>query len=298
MTKKELKKISRAEMALMLMRQTRKAETLEAENQRLKARLSERERHLTQMGTLAEAILKISGSLSPQERVQAERFIQSTKRSAANGGEEESGGDADSEEDADGLPEMPTADQLEWLVDRDRYRQRYLWSLKTTVYALVTVAAVAILVAVLVMPVLRIYGSSMNPTLTEGNFVLSIKGAEMETGDVVAFYFNNKILVKRVIGQAGQWVDIAEDGTVYVDNVAIEEPYLTERAFGECDIDLPYQVPESRVFVMGDNRSVSVDSRSSSVGCVAEEQLVGKIVFRIWPFQELGPVESAAPGTA
>ena len=141
------------------------------------------------------------------------------------------------------------------------------------------------------MPVLQIYGTSMSPTLTEGNIVLSVKGSGFETGDVVAFYYNNKILVKRVIAQPGQWVDISKDGTVYVNDMPIEEPYLTDKAFGECDIELPYQVPESRIFVMGDHRSVSIDSRSSTIGCIAEEQIVGKIEFQIWPLSGFGFVK-------
>ncbi len=185
---------------------------------------------------------------------------------------------------------MPTSSELEELAKAQKYRNRYAWTVKSTVYALITVAAAAVLVAVLLMPVLRIYGTSMNPTLTEGNFVLSLKSSSMSTGDVLAFYYNNKILVKRVIAQPGQWVDIAEDGTVYVDNMLIDEPYLQEKAFGECDIELPYQVPESRIFVMGDNREASVDSRSSTIGCVAEEQIVGKIVFCIWPLNTIGPI--------
>ena len=156
---------------------------------------------------------------------------------------------------------------------------------------MITVAAIAVLVAVLWLPVLQIYGESMQPTLFEEEFVVSIKGSDMETGDLVAFYYNNKILIKRVIAQAGQWVDIDEDGTVYVDNVKINEPYLNDKALGECDIKLPYQVPENRVFVMGDNRSVSVDSRSTTIGCVAVEQLVGKIVFRIWPLDKFGTLK-------
>ncbi|MBQ5959064.1 MAG: signal peptidase I [Firmicutes bacterium] len=163
--------------------------------------------------------------------------------------------------------------------------------MKNTVYALITVAAIAVLVAVLLLPVLRIYGTSMSPTLDEGNYVLSVKGSNFETGDVIAFYYNNKILIKRVIAQPGEWVDIAEDGTVYVNNVKIDEPYVTDLAFGECDIELPYQVPESRIFVMGDHRDVSVDSRSTTIGCVAEEQIVGKIVFCIWPYEDFGAVK-------
>ena len=153
------------------------------------------------------------------------------------------------------------------------------------------VAAVSVLIAVLLLPVLRIYGTSMTPTLEESSLVVSVKGSKFDTGDVIAFYYNNKILVKRVIARERQWVDIADDGTVYVDNVAIDEPYIDGKALGECDIELPYQVPEGRFFVMGDHRDISVDSRSTSIGCVAEEQIVGRIVFTIWPFRDLGAVD-------
>ena len=162
--------------------------------------------------------------------------------------------------------------------------------LTSTVSTLIVVAAVAVLIATLLMPVLQIYGTSMSPTLYDGDIIATIKTTEFEPGDVVAFYYNNKILVKRVIAMSGQWVDMDEDGNVYVNDVLLDEPYLVERAFGECDIKLPYQVPENRIFVMGDHRSVSVDSRSTTVGCVAEEQLVGKLVFRVWPLKDMGPV--------
>ncbi|MBQ7638472.1 MAG: signal peptidase I [Clostridia bacterium] len=164
------------------------------------------------------------------------------------------------------------------------YRRNFWTVLRNTVSTLAVVAAIAVLISVLVLPVLRIYGASMVPTLNENDIVLSVKGSRFETGDIIAFYYNNKILVKRVIAQAGQWVNIDNDGNVYVDNKLVEEPYITDKALGECDITLPYQVPESKVFVMGDQRSVSVDSRSSTIGCVAEEQIVGKVVFCIWPF--------------
>ena len=189
--------------------------------------------------------------------------------------------------------DLPTTEQLKNELRRTRFRSNYLQTLWNTISILITVASIAILVAVLLLPVLRIYGQSMSPTLSEGNIVISVKGGQMNTGDLVAFYYNNKILVKRVIASSGDWVDIDKDGYVYVNSVKIDEPYLDpeERAFGECNITLPYQVPESRLFVMGDNRSTSVDSRNTSVGCVAEEQIVGKIYFRVWPLATWGMLQ-------
>ena len=174
----------------------------------------------------------------------------------------------------------------------DRIKQNTLFRkmIRSSIYTLITVAAVAVLVAVLFLPVLRIYGTSMTPTLTEGEYVLSVKGEKFNTGDIIAFYYNNKVLVKRVIAQSGDWVDIDDMGNVYVNNKLIDEPYLSEKAFGDCNISLPYQVPEHRTFVMGDHRSVSVDSRNTAIGCVADEQIVGRILFRIWPLNRMGRV--------
>ena len=185
---------------------------------------------------------------------------------------------------------LPTTAQLEKELNRVNYRKSYGLVLRSTIYTLITVSAIAILVAVLLLPVLRIYGTSMNPTLHEGNIVLSVKGSEFQSGDIIAFYYNNKILVKRVIANPGDWVNIDKDGVVYVNNEALDEPYISELALGDTNIKLPYQVPESRIFVMGDNRDVSIDSRNTSVGCVAEEQIVGKIVFCIWPFSNFGAI--------
>ena len=187
--------------------------------------------------------------------------------------------------------EMPSTQQLEAELNRVKYRSRYRSVFRSTVYTLITVAAVSILVATLWLPVLQIYGSSMTPTLQDGEIIFSVKTSEFEPGEIVAFYYNNKILVKRVICGPGDWIDIDGDGTVYVNEVRLEEPYLTEKTLGDCNIDLPFQVPDGKVFVMGDHRSTSVDSRNTAVGCVAQEQIVGKIIFRIWPLNRIGTVD-------
>lgn len=187
--------------------------------------------------------------------------------------------------------ELPSVEQLRAELNREQHNKQYLRVLRSTTNTLVVVAAAAVLIAVLFLPVLQIYGSSMNPTLEEGDIVISVKGTEFESGDLVCFYLGNKLLVKRYIAGAGQWVDMDEEGNVYVDGVLLDEPYLIERAVGECDIELPYQVPDGKIFVMGDHRSTSVDSRSTSVGCVSDEQIVGKIVFQVWPLSDLGTVK-------
>lgn len=187
--------------------------------------------------------------------------------------------------------EKLSVEQLETELARVRNIRRYLRVMRSTICTLIIVAAITVLVATLWLPVLQIYGSSMTPTLKEGEMVVAVKGSDFELGDKVAFYYNNKILVKRVIAGPGAWVDIDEHGIVYVDGKAIDEPYLTERALGDTNIELPYQVPDERYFVMGDHRSTSVDSRNTAVGCVSNEQIVGKIAFRIWPVPELGRIE-------
>ena len=185
----------------------------------------------------------------------------------------------------------PTAAAVEEELQRVYYKERYGKTLRSTIYALITVAAIAVLTATLFLTVLQIHGTSMSPTLGDGELIISVKGADFDKQDVVAFYYNNKILVKRVIARAGEWVNIDEYGNVTVDGELIDEPYLLDKALGECDIELPYQVPEGRVFVMGDHRSVSVDSRSTVIGCISEEQIVGKLIFRIWPLNKIGRID-------
>ncbi len=185
----------------------------------------------------------------------------------------------------------PTTEQLEGELKRVRYKSRYRSVLRSTIYSLITVAAIAVLIATLWLPVLQVYGNSMTPALQNGEIIFTVKMSEFEPGDIISFYYNNKILIKRVIARSGEWVNMDADGNVYVNETLLDEPYLDEKAFGDCNIELPYQVPEGRVFVMGDHRSTSVDSRNSAVGCVAQEQIVGKILFRVWPLEKFGWVK-------
>ena len=162
--------------------------------------------------------------------------------------------------------------------------------MRSTVYILITVAAAAVLVATLWMPVLQIYGTSMKPTLEEGEIVISVKSPKIERGDIIGFYYNNKLLVKRVIALPGDTVDIDEDGNVFVNGEQLTEPYITEKALGDCDISLPYQVPNERYFIMGDHRSLSLDSRNSAIGCVSKDQIAGNLVFSVWPISSFGKI--------
>lgn len=181
----------------------------------------------------------------------------------------------------------PTVEQLESELLRDRHRRSYRSTLLSTISALVIVAAIAVLVSMLALPILQVVGESMTPSLFQGEIVVAPRGTAFQKGDVIAFYYNNKILVKRVIANAGEWVNIDADGNVFINDVPLDEPYITEKAFGDCNITLPYQVPDGKIFVMGDHRATSSDSRNTAVGCVSQEQVVGRVVLRIWPLNRI-----------
>lgn len=184
--------------------------------------------------------------------------------------------------------DIPTSEQFSKELKRLRYNQNFIKSVKSTVSTLIVIAAAAIIVSTMLMPVLRVTGVSMMPTLKNDEYIICSKLSEIKKGDIVAFYYNNKVLLKRVIGTPGDMISISEDGTVYVNSEMLDEPYVNEKAWGECDIALPYQVPENRYFVMGDHRAVSVDSRSTSVGCIADENIIGKVFLKIWPLDSVG----------
>ena len=183
---------------------------------------------------------------------------------------------------------LPTRKQVE--TERKRYRRQkaYNKALRGTVYVLTIVAAVAVLIATLVLPVLQIEGTSMEPTLSNGEIVLLTKTTRFGRGELCAFTWNNKLLVKRVIGLPGDWIEMDTDGTIYLNGEQLDEPYVQQRAFGECDLEFPFQVPQEQYFVVGDMRESSIDSRTSLIGCIPKDQIVGKVFFRVWPFESIG----------
>ena len=182
---------------------------------------------------------------------------------------------------------LPSKEQVE--TERKRYRRQkaYNKALRGTVYVLTIVAAVAVLISTLILPVLQIEGTSMEPTLTNGDIVLLMKTTRFERGELCGFTWNNKLLIKRVIGVPGDWIEIDTDGTIYLNGEKLDEPYVERKALGECDLEFPYQVPPEQYFVMGDMRESSIDSRNTLIGCVPKDQIVGKVFFRIWPFQSI-----------
>lgn len=186
--------------------------------------------------------------------------------------------------------EIPPVELLEEELKRERYKRNFGKVLRSTLFSLLVVAAVAVILSMLLLPVMRIQGESMSKTLEDGDIVVALNNKKYQTGDVIGFYYNNSILIKRVIATSGDWVDLDTEGNVFVNGVLLEEPYIKEKSMGDCNINLPYQVPDGKCFVMGDHRTTSVDSRNSSVGCVPREMVVGRLLFRVWPFEAFGTI--------
>ena len=182
---------------------------------------------------------------------------------------------------------LPTIDQIETERKRYRWQKAYFKALRGTISVLTYMAAVAALIATLVLPVLQIEGTSMEPTLVNGDIVLLTKTTAFGRGDICAFAWNNKILIKRVIGIPGDWIEIDTDGTVYLNGEKLDEPYAEQISFGECDLEFPFQVPQEQYFVLGDMRESSIDSRNTLIGCIPKDQIVGKVFFRVLPFKTM-----------
>ena len=192
---------------------------------------------------------------------------------------------------ADEKMEIPSIELLRKELEREESRYHFRRAILTITGILVVAAAITALLATRLFVLLEINGASMAPTLNEGEIVILRQTKDIETGDLVGFYYGGKILLKRVIGSAGDYIDIDEEGNVYVNNEMIDEPYLEEKKLGRCELDFPYQVPEGMIFVLGDNRAVSIDSRIKAIGCVEEGQIVGKVAFRAWPFARIGSLD-------
>ena len=180
----------------------------------------------------------------------------------------------------------PTADQLRQEVQRLRYRRRFRRALWSTISVFCVVAVLAVGFS-LYCPVLWVHGDSMLPVLADGDIVVAIKDTRIIPGEMIAFTSEGKILVKRVVGVPGDEITVCLDGRVLVNGKILEEAYLTEKAYGECDIEYPFVVPENSAFVLGDNRSMSVASRSSAVGCIPQEKIIGRIMACVWPFKNI-----------
>ena len=182
---------------------------------------------------------------------------------------------------------LPTKEQIESERKYYRWKKAYMKALSSTVYVLTIVAAIAVLISTLILPVLQIEGKSMSPTLSNGDIVLLTKTNSFDRGDICGFAWNNKLLIKRVIGLPGDWIEMDKNGTVYLNGVALDEPYAMQISYGECDLEFPFQVPQEQYFVLGDMRESSIDSRNTLVGCVENEQILGKLFLRVWPFSDI-----------
>ena len=274
MTDKELKKLNKRELLELLAAMREEIDALRVENEALRR-------------TIAGGEGDLLSATATREKALRRAFLRGYARQARNGGRERVSGMSRMNGKRELAKDLPTAEQLKAELARRKSRAGFMRMLYSTAASLIVVAALAVIISMLFLPVLRVTGTSMTPTLANDELVVCKRRGDFKQGDIVAFYYNNKILLKRVIAVSGDTVDIKDDGTVYVNGKKLDEPYVKDKAFGECNISLPYQVPDQRIFVMGDHRSTSIDSRSSAIGCVSEEAVVGKVVMRIMPLKKL-----------
>ena len=183
---------------------------------------------------------------------------------------------------------VPSLKDIQTERKRIRREDLYRQALRGTIAVLVVVAAVAVLITTLFLPILQISGDSMSPTLEHDEIIILLKTKDFEQGDLIGFYYQGKILLKRVIALPEDEVAIDGEGNVYVNGELLEEPYVTDMGLGDCDLEFPYHVPGDGYFVMGDQRSNSVDSRNSAIGAISQEDIIGKVFLRVWPFSKIG----------
>lgn len=189
-------------------------------------------------------------------------------------------------EKTENIIELPSTEQVEKEYLKNKYKNKYRKILGSTISILVVVAAIAVLISVFFVPVIQVAGESMSPTLSDGDVLVLIDDNNYSRGDLCCIMWGNKKLLKRIIGMPGEWVSIDSAGNVYINDELLDEPYITEKLLGECDIEFPYQIPDGKVFVLGDNRTTSVDSRNSAIGCVGKDQIMGRMWFKVWPFNK------------
>lgn len=187
-------------------------------------------------------------------------------------------------------PKLPELGQLQVELELENRKWEARKALRSIVFVLLVVTAAAVVVAVLMFPILQVKRSSMGNTLQNGDVIVTMNTSNYQAGDVIAFYYNNTLMIKRIVAVSGDTVRINKKGDVSVNGKTLTEPYVTEKVRGDCTVEFPYEVPEGKFFVLNDQRDSAIDSRNATLGCVGGDQIVGKVLVRVWPFEAIGPL--------